>query len=410
MRIRRAATWLMFLTASASGAALASGPVGNSAFNLQGGVGAWQLQEGEQVYRADLESVSYRNIDNTSRSNFDAHIGLDVGLTDRIQIGGTLPFRTRFEDTASYGRHLRGDLRLLLNSDGQEATSLAVWGTAVEQDSQRVNSGASEMGAVFNWSRREDNGDFHFGVGTERVDYPETRERFVSENRYFLRAGLVERMSSEHDLMLEFELGRSYSGERRTMMFMPGMRWYQPNTELIWTGRIGLAPEPVAGRPGFTARIGVSYLVGARQQGSDPRIDDLEKRVDTNDRRITRLEDWVSRQPTGEDSDPDEPEVFRVIIQDTMGDENRARAWGERIEKWGNYRVERTEYHEVDEQPDTSTIYYGPGAADAAVELGRNIPTGNQEVLRNEAIQESGVIWLRMGRDMERYPESFDAL
>ncbi|MGM0475798.1 MAG: LytR C-terminal domain-containing protein, partial [Pseudomonadota bacterium] len=377
----------MFLSVSVGGDALASGPVANSAFNLQGGVGAWQLQEGEQVFRADLESLSYRDVDNSNRGNFDARVGLDIGITDRIQIGGTLPFRTRFSDFASYGRHLRGDLRLLLNSDGQEATSLAVWGTAVEQDSQRVNSGASEMGGVFNWSRREDTNDFHFGIGSERVDYPETRDRFESENRYFLRAGLVDRMSSEHDLMLELELGRSFSGERRTMMFMPGMRWYQPNTELVWTGRIGLAPEAVTGRPGFTARIGVSYLVGAPSGGSDPRIDELEERVDDNDRRITNLEEWVSRQSNGEEPEPDEPEIFRVIIQDTMGDEDRARAWGDRIEEWGNYRFERTEYHEVEEQPDTSTIYYGPDAADAAVELGRNIPSGNQEVLRNEAIE-----------------------
>ncbi len=92
-----------------------------------------------------------------------------------------------------------------------------------------------------------------------------------------------------------------------------------------------------------------------------------------------------------------------------MGDESRAGAWGEQIEQWGNYKIDKIEYFEMDEALSESIIYYGPDAADAAVELGRNIPSGNQEVLRNEAIEESGVIWLRMGRDMERYPESYDA-
>ncbi len=411
MTARRRWRWLALLAGLLPLGGQAAGPMANSAFNLQGGAGAWQLQEGEQVYRTDLESVRYQDVDGSSRSNLDLRVGFDQGITDRVQLGATVPFRTRLDRSASYGRHLRGDLRLLLDSDGQEATSLSLWGTVLEQGNRSVNSGNGEMGAMLNWSRREADSDLHFGLGTEQVDYPEERTRFESESRIFLQGGLVERMSDEHAFTLEFELGRTYNGDRRTMMFMPGMRWFQPGTDLIWTGRIGLAPDAVEGRASFSGRIGLSYLIGARADTPDRRVRELEERVDTHERRITDLEDWVSRQPTGEEPEEEEaPEMIRVVIQDTMGDEDRAESWGRRFEEWGDYQVERVEYYEVDDEPETSILYYGPDTADAAVDFGRRIPAGDQEVLRNEDIQERGVIWLRMGRDMERYPEAFDAL
>ncbi|MFO8154496.1 MAG: LytR C-terminal domain-containing protein, partial [Thiohalospira sp.] len=209
--------------------------------------------------------------------------------------------------------------------------------------------------------------------------------------------------------IMEIELGSTFNGYRRTMRFTPGLRWYQPGTDFVWNGSVGLAPDTVVGRPSMIAGIRLSYLIGGRsgETYQNQRFEQLETRVDEHEWRISVLEDKVE----GNEHDPpieDEHEIS-LVIQDTMGDESRAGAWGEQIEQWGNYKIDKIEYFEMDEALSESIIYYGPDAADAAVELGRNIPSGNQEVLRNEAIEESGVIWLRMGRDMERYPESYDA-
>lgn len=410
-KVKRAGRWLPILLVLAPSTALASGPVANSAFNLQGGAGAWQLEEGESLFRSDLRVYSFQELDDDSRgTGMDLRVGADFGITDRVQVGGTLPFRSSLDSRNNfYGRHARGDLRVLLNSDDTTVSSVALWGTVVESDSRRVNSGDSEFGVQYNWSRREGEGDLHFSIGTERLDYPEARNRYSSDSRFYIKGGLVERMSPENSLTLEFELGRTYSGDHRTLIFMPGMRWYQPASNLVWTGHVGLAPDAVPGRPSFSAQIGVTYLMGAMAQPDDRRVRRLEQIAEDHESRISGLEEWVESQPGA--PQPDEPpDHVRIIIQDTMGDEARAEAWGRRFEEWGDYRLERVDYLEVDEEPSSSTIYYGPNTADAAVELGRRIPTGFQEVLRNEAITESGVIWLRMGRDMERYPESFDAL
>lgn len=415
--------------------------------NLQGGIGAGQLPEGETAYHIGLAGERYHYPGNDVTDG-ELRLGFEHGLHERVQLGWSLPWRVRDEeqwDTADARtgmRHLRADLRLRLGGDETAATALQLWGTALEAAPEEgIASGDTEGGAALAHSGLANGSTYHVGLGWERRDFARSMG-YVAEDRYFLQWGVEEPLYRNLGLTLEFEAGQEKNDERRTFRITPGLRYAAAGGGLAWQFGIGFAPGADTHRPERTLNLGVSWRPGAREwagrqkslrdrleeqetrldhqgerldeqarvqaeqgrvQGEQgQRLDSLESGQERQDAEIASLTEEQSRLASEFEAEHGAEEAGpkgRVVLRHTADSAERAGTWAEWLSERG-YTVSREEVSAVGHS--RSWVRYPEGRSEAAVKLGHALP-GVQEVVRRE---EGGgdALWLELADDLGQEP------
>lgn len=418
--------------------------------NLQGGVGAGQLPEGQTAYHLGMSGERYHYPGNDV-TDADIRLGFEHGLHERVQLGWSLPWRARNEEQWGSGeartgmRHLRADLRLRLGGDDTAATALQLWGTALEAPAEKgIASGDTEGGATLAHSGLANGSSYHVGVGWERRDFARSGG-YLAEDRYFLQWGVEEPVYRNLGLTLEFEAGQEKNAERSTFRITPGLRYAPAGGGLAWQFGVGFTPGADRHRPERSLNLGVSWRPGARegvgrQESLRDRLDQQEGRLEHHGRRLDeqartqeeqgreqerqaqRMEaletEQVRQGATLEELSEEQSRLAsefeaehgaeetvtngRVVLRHTASSAERARRWADWLAERG-YAVGREEVESVDHE--RSWVRYPEGRSEAAVRLGHQLP-GVQEVVRRSKAEEDSALWLELADDLGEEPES----